>query len=210
MSDNTSNSEQVQYKRCRKCGEEKQRIDFHSNKSSKDGLTSFCKQCQSIRSKEWRESNLERERENNRKWRENNPDRVRERSRKWRENNPERHQENVRKWGKNNPDRAREHRNKWRTNNLERALEKDRERSRRSHLKRNYGISEQEYTRMLNQQKGVCAICEESCKTGKRLAVDHSHITGKIRGLLCFECNRRLGIVESFMEQALEYLDKYD
>lgn len=44
---------------------------------------------------------------------------------------------------------------------------------------------------MKNSQGGVCAICE--CPDKKRLSVDHDHQTGKIRGLLCANCNLALG-----------------
>lgn len=46
---------------------------------------------------------------------------------------------------------------------------------------------------MLAAQGGSCAICNQTCQTGKRLAVDHCHATKKIRGLLCQGCNTSLG-----------------
>ncbi|HEY3119685.1 MAG TPA: endonuclease domain-containing protein, partial [Vicinamibacteria bacterium] len=46
------------------------------------------------------------------------------------------------------------------------------------------GISEAQYSAMLARQHGACAICLRSCKTGRRLAVDHDHSTGRVRGLL--------------------------
>lgn len=60
-------------------------------------------------------------------------------------------------------------------------------------LKRRYGITREQYEDMLTGQKGCCAICERHHSVFKtRLAVDHNHITGEIRGLLCNNCNRRL------------------
>ena len=62
------------------------------------------------------------------------------------------------------------------------------------HLKHLYGITAEEYAQMLEQQQGVCAICNRP--PGKRrLHVDHCHKTGKIRGLLCLRCNRVLGFM---------------
>lgn len=65
---------------------------------------------------------------------------------------------------------------------------------RNSHLKKTYGITLAEFNIILNLQKFKCAICEEvrHSKT-KPLYVDHDHRTGKIRGLLCKECNVGLG-----------------
>lgn len=65
--------------------------------------------------------------------------------------------------------------------------------ARRSHLARKFGITPDEYDQMLEAQGGVCAICASTCATGRRLAVDHDHRTGAVRGLLCFRCNVALG-----------------
>ncbi|WP_086847018.1 endonuclease VII domain-containing protein [Amycolatopsis kentuckyensis] len=59
-----------------------------------------------------------------------------------------------------------------------------------------YGLGEGDYERLLAAQGGVCAGCgPESGRNGrsKRLAVDHNHETGEVRGLLCSEDNRLLG-----------------
>lgn len=62
-----------------------------------------------------------------------------------------------------------------------------------------FGLTPAQYQEMLNAQGGVCAICENTerstSKTGriKRLAVDHDHATGAIRGLLCANCNKGIG-----------------
>jgi hypothetical protein len=54
--------------------------------------------------------------------------------------------------------------------------------------RRKYGITIAQYERLLRKQKYVCAICHKP-KKKFRLAVDHDHATGKIRGLLCVPCN---------------------
>lgn len=55
-----------------------------------------------------------------------------------------------------------------------------------------YGIAEEDFQAMLKKQGGVCAIC--GChQRYQRLAVDHNHKTGFVRGLLCVNCNRGLG-----------------
>jgi hypothetical protein len=82
-------------------------------------------------------------------------------------------------------------------------------------LKILYGLTEEDYERMLKEQDGVCGICkkEEAAKSNtgytKNLAVDHCHHTGKIRGLLCHNCNIAIGKLKddvSLLESALKYL----
>lgn len=64
------------------------------------------------------------------------------------------------------------------------------------YLRNRFGITLEQYDEMFENQNGVCAICGEINIDGRRLAVDHNHETGKIRGLLCTGCNTRLGILE--------------
>lgn len=83
---------------------------------------------------------------------------------------------------------------------------------RRADLKHRYGITEAEYGRLLAEQNGGCAICSTTeCASGRRLAVDHCHATGRVRGLLCRDCNTVLGKfrddAERF-ERAAAYLRK--
>lgn len=54
-----------------------------------------------------------------------------------------------------------------------------------------YGLTTAQYDQMLDRQDGRCAICRRQPRT-KRLAVDHDHETGHVRGLLCDRCNRGL------------------
>lgn len=69
--------------------------------------------------------------------------------------------------------------------------------SRRTMLKNKYGLTLEDYDNLLKSQNGVCAICEraETSRSSEKgpavdsLKVDHCHTTGKIRGLLCSECN---------------------
>jgi hypothetical protein len=82
-------------------------------------------------------------------------------------------------------------------------------------MKRHFNISLEEYSELFNLQQGLCSICgrPESTRTStgnlKNLAVDHDHISGKVRGLLCHNCNLALGMFEdnpNFLISALEYL----
>jgi Recombination endonuclease VII len=87
--------------------------------------------------------------------------------------------------------------------------EKFHARDRLYHLKNNFGMTEEEYGKLLNQQAGVCAICRRKCVSGRRLAIDHDHTTKKVRGLLCMKCNRSLGGFDDdpqLLVRAIDYL----
>ncbi len=78
----------------------------------------------------------------------------------------------------------------------------------------NYGCNPAEYAAMLQAQDGRCAICrcaETGTRNGrvKQLAVDHDHVTGQIRALLCEACNTGLGSFRSspvYLCAAIDYL----
>lgn len=81
----------------------------------------------------------------------------------------------------------------------------------KSALKRKFSLTLEQYQEMLDKQLCSCALCFKiKKKEDKALAVDHCHDTGKIRGLLCSECNLMLGLAKDNKEtlkRALEYLD---
>jgi len=71
------------------------------------------------------------------------------------------------------------------------------------YLRKRFGITEIKYREMLESQNGVCAICknpetsiDKRYNTLRRLAVDHDHETGRVRRLLCHNCNRVLGMIK--------------
>lgn len=68
---------------------------------------------------------------------------------------------------------------------------------RRGRLRHRYGITIEQYDFMLQAQGGVCKICLQEDPKG-RLAVDHCHKTGRVRGLLCRICNNQLGVIEKY------------
>lgn len=79
---------------------------------------------------------------------------------------------------------------------------------------RRYKISIEQYDAMFEQQNNQCAICGDSAGyKGKRLAVDHNHETGEIRGLLCDRCNLVLGKVKDnpdLLAEMVAYLKSYE
>jgi hypothetical protein len=74
-----------------------------------------------------------------------------------------------------------------------------------------FGVTAEQYGDMYKQQKGCCALCDiHSTEFNKKLAVDHCHVTGKVRGLLCATCNIGLGQFKDkteVMKKAIEYLE---
>ncbi|WP_327580987.1 endonuclease VII domain-containing protein [Nonomuraea sp. NBC_00507] len=126
------------HKYCARCAEIKPKAEFGSNRASKDGVTTYCKPCHAVVTRE----------------------------------------NKVKKYG-----------------------------SERNYLLQyRYGITEDDFERMLAQQGGLCAICRAVPGT----FVDHSHATGQVRGVLCFNCNNGLGHFGDntvLLELAALYLD---
>lgn len=86
--------------------------------------------------------------------------------------------------------------------------------SRRRHLSELYGISPEQYDSLLASQGNLCGICrgETIGRDGRLGAVDHSHVTNEIRGVLCTRCN--VGIAQfrdnpDFLRAALAYLARF-
>lgn len=83
---------------------------------------------------------------------------------------------------------------------------------------RTYGVSEEQYFALLASQNGVCAICSRpethrNRDCVKPLTVDHNHVTGQVRALLCHHCNCVLGLARedpSTLDAAAAYLRRWD
>jgi len=86
----------------------------------------------------------------------------------------------------------------------------DKEKSRESRLKTFFGLSVEEYNKMLHSQNYSCSICRVPAKNfTQSLAVDHNHDTNQIRGLLCTRCNVLLGYAHEsteLLQSAIDYL----
>jgi len=121
-----------------------------------------------------------------------------------------------------NPGPARERTRKWQAENPERVRAKNAEyvadgrkaiSNRRSYLKRKYGITLEQYALMLALQGGVCAICGREPNPNISLHVDHDHVTGAIRRLICFRCNQALGAFgenADLLRAAAAYLELHE
>jgi Autographiviridae endonuclease VII len=88
--------------------------------------------------------------------------------------------------------------------------------ARKKHLKRKFGLSLEQYDRLLEVQGGCCAIYHSSTpRRGrqKHFAIDHNHKTGETRGLLCHPCNAALGFLKEDPEilwSMLYYIGVYN
>lgn len=142
----------------------------------------------------------------------------RERVKKWREANREKSRASSQAWREANPERARATNNAWRAKCAPGVLaEKDqrdyRRNKRATHLSRTFGLTAEQYEAMVVAQDGHCAQCVRRDLPEKRLAVDHDHKTGRIRGLLCADCNRGIGLFGDDPERlraAADYLDRHN
>jgi len=118
-------------------------------------------------------------------------------------------------WAKNNKDKVRE-KNAKNSEIRKKYYQSDVgvESSRRTHLKRKFDITLEYYNEKLKEQCGVCDICKqpETYGINKFLSVDHCHINNEIRGLLCNNCNRAIGLLKDniiVLENAINYLKKH-
>ena len=169
---------------CSKCGEEKP----HEAKG-------MCKPCYM---EKYYIENQEKMQECRREWYLENREKVLEDTHKWQEENPEKVQKHSRKYYKENREKRLEYSRKYREENPEKM---------QKHNLKQYGITLTEYNEKLKTQGGGCAVCGKTPEeNGRRLAVDHNHETGKVRGLLCIGCNVGLGWFELLFDKATEYL----
>lgn len=135
-------------KLCQHCQTHKPTSDFWKNKSTKDGLQAWCKDC-------WKDITA------------------------LRRNGPKREIE------------LRQRQNR--------------------HLIRNFNITIEKYEQILESQNGNCAICGTNPDYKRRLSVDHDHATGRIRGILCENCNRALGQFKDsagILRNAIKYIER--
>lgn len=130
-----------------------------------------------------------------------------ERRKAWYAANREREIARVKVWQQANPDRVNASQRRRRQTPERKAQQ------RAYYLGRKYGITLEEYETLLEDQGGVCAICRRPPREDISLHVDHDHVTGARRGLLCFRCNNSLGDLEDdpdLLRTAAAYLDAHD
>lgn len=174
---------QIDKKVCIRCQLEKEITEFYISRKSRDQRDRYCKECKDEKYIEWRNNNKEKIKNYENTRYSKNKDKIRERVRQ----------------------------------NLK---SKNYEVKKRQGLLKNYGLKWEEYNKMLEDCKKKCQICEKDFdlleeyvnKNKSQPQVDHCHITGKIRGLLCGKCNSILGYCNDNIEilkNTIIYLEKY-
>jgi hypothetical protein len=121
-------------------------------------------------------------------------------------------------WYQNNKEAATAHQREYQHTHREQQNEARRKRRQTRYevergrvVERLYGISRASYEKMEVDQNRQCAICGKK-ENGRKLDVDHSHITGKVRALLCSRCNTVIGLMDESVEKlrlAIVYLEAY-
>jgi hypothetical protein len=170
-------------KTCSKCRLKKPGLAFSKNRGNKDGLSYYCKKCQAKISKVWDDKNKARD--------------------------------SVITPTVKTCSRCK-------IEKLSAAFDKQRDKkdglcsqckrcSSARHRKDTFGVSEEWTGFVLGTQGGGCAICGIALALqDRKLHVDHDHVTGKLRGLLCGKCNRGIGLFRdnvSFIDRAKVYLN---
>lgn len=81
------------------------------------------------------------------------------------------------------------------------------------YLKYKYGLTQETFDQLLSRQKGKCALCKNPFTESKlgyiKPRVDHDHMTGKVRGLLCHSCNIGLAFYENFVMEHETRIKRY-
>ncbi len=118
-------------------------------------------------------------------------------------------------WNKRNRTILNKSYNKWASDNMTAVkannkiqYQKNKEKYKERHYLKTYGLTTKEVNSLIEAQNGHCAICPKT--TG--LSVDHDHVTGKVRQILCKQCNSMLGMARdniATLEAGIEYLKKH-
>ena len=170
-------------KKCSKCGKIKNIVDFATQTRGLYGKASICKKCKSDYYKEYHQR----------------PE-VKEKNKIYIKQYAIDHKEHIaqkeKEWGIKNKAVRKVKNQTYYLKNIER-LRKNRKN--RDYLRR-YGIGFREKEKIFYDQKEKCLICEKKLNDIKKSHLDHSHSTGKIRGILCASCNWWVGFFEKRKE----------
>jgi len=192
-------------KTCTKCGKTKPLSEFHKQRARRDGHRPACKECACAASREWNRANKERVLAVNRVYYAANKEQVLAAHRVYYAANKEQVLAANRAYYAANREQFAARSRAYHAANRDRAASE--------RLQRNYGISLADYDEALEAQDNGCAICGKTeAEEGKRLAVDHNHETDQVRGLLCENCNRAIGLLRHDPEllcSATVYLDQW-
>lgn len=157
--------------------------------------------------RQWRKDHPRTEKD--RKWAREHYRKNRERMLAWQRQYRKDHPESARRWYLRQKEWR--HKNRQYVNAYNRAWQKahpgyDSDR----HLKRKFGITRAQWGAIFEAQGRKCAICGSTTPRSKwGWHTDHDHVSGKVRGILCWPCNHKLSAVELLGPQLNGYLRKY-
>jgi hypothetical protein len=115
-------------------------------------------------------------------------------------------------WRRNNPDKVKEIQRRHYAKNWSPGSpgrEKYLQAMKEYHYQRKYGITLADKEIKVQECGGMCEMCGMTLTTSTNTHLDHDHVTGRVRGILCGSCNRRLGWYELHADQVQRYLTKY-
>ena len=188
------------------------------------------------RNKKYREENKDKIKEYNKKYRKENPGKIKERNEKWNK----KYREKNKKYREKNKDKIKEYNKKYREKNEDILKIKDKKyrekhkdkaknyfklyyiknkeqlkgKQKEYNLKKKYGVSFKQFNQKLVAHNYSCAICNIGIEEKIDIYIDHNHITGKNRGLLCRDCNLGLGHFRDSiinLQRTIDYLNNnYD
>ena len=158
---------------------------FHKDKYKKDGYVTKCKSCVRIAYVKWRTEHPDKYRASSRKTYLKHKTTITAYKKEWQRKYRREHLEKAREYAKlYKRTKQQAHRLKW------------------------YGITQEMYDFLKQRQNNQCGICGRVFEGKTSPQIDHCHKTLKVRGLLCWNCNIRLGYLENqiFRQQAEKYL----
>mgnify|MGYP001370249272 CR=1 FL=1 len=136
-------------------------------------------------------------------YRERNKEKIAAYHRQYRVLNRERVLASHRKWYAENKDKARASAKRYKDAHKDdrRMNRKATDSDRFSYIRRTYGVKKEDFIRLYEAFNGRCGMCKKNL-TIRSACVDHSHVTNKVRGLLCRNCNVGLGLIGDTVESA--------
>ena len=167
--------------------------------------------------KKYRAEHKEENKEYNKRYHLEHKEKENEYNRQYNAEHKEEIKEKKKQYHAKRIEEDKEYGKQYRAKNKERIMQYNnthKEEGKKYNLKRKYNITQEQYDELYNKQNGCCAICKKhQSELKKILGVDHNHKTGKIRGLLCDNCNKGLGCLKDdkdIINNAGNYLKEND
>ena len=179
-------------KKCTKCKQDKSISEFRKDKSRLNGIASTCNLCNNILQKEWYDKNKNHIKNYSKERYSKNKISIQNRRKELRKLDPEKYKAKAREIYKKNPLSSKVQ--SWKQAGIK-------------------NMTIQRYNELLMIQNNCCIVCKiPQEKLSRKLDVDHNHITGEVRGLLCLNCNQALGRLKecpNIITNLLKYVEKY-